>query len=195
MPPDGYSDVVAQLRNAVMRATPTGAHVLVVSRGDDSLTRIGKRRGWHFPCDGDGRWTGYHPPDSEWAIGHLERLREAGAQFLAFPASSFWWLEQYRELADHLDARYPVVAEHQLRYVIFDLREQAVPVSSNGHRNERVTSPRRGPASRPSRRPRSCGRRTKCSATAGTTAPRCDRSTKARPTRFRGSRSAPRGVS
>ncbi len=135
MPPDGYSDVVAQLRNAVMRATPTGAHVLVVSRGDDSLTRIGKRRGWHFPCDGDGRWTGYHPPDSEWAIGHLERLREAGAQFLAFPASSFWWLEQYRELADHLDARYPVVAEHQLRYVIFDLREQAVPVSSNGHRN------------------------------------------------------------
>ena len=130
-----YARIVADLHAAVRGSVPARSRVLVVSRGDDALKRVKGRRTWHFPCDERGRWLGHHPPGDEWAVVHLEQLRARGADFLAFPATAFWWLEHYRTFADHLDNHYAVVAEHQRRYVIFDLREPAVPPSSNGRAN------------------------------------------------------------
>ena len=45
-------------------AIPRNATVLVVSRGDVELLRIGPRRALHFPQDEFGGYAGYHPQDS-----------------------------------------------------------------------------------------------------------------------------------
>jgi hypothetical protein len=48
-------------------------------------------------------------------------MRERGAEFLLFPSTSFWWLDRYPELAEHLESRYGVaVSEDACR--IFALR-------------------------------------------------------------------------
>jgi len=36
----------------------------------------------------------------------VEAVRAAGAEFLVFPATSFWWLDHYGRLAEHLAGRY-----------------------------------------------------------------------------------------
>ena len=43
--------------------------VLVVSKGDPELLRLGTRRARHFPEADDGSWAGHHPADSGEAIG------------------------------------------------------------------------------------------------------------------------------
>ena len=53
---------------------PPDATVLVVSNGDDELSKLGAaRRGWHFPQMEDGTYAGHHPGDSAEAIAHLQR--------------------------------------------------------------------------------------------------------------------------
>jgi hypothetical protein len=42
------------------------------------------------------------PADDASAITELDRMRAAGAHFLAVPWNSFWWLEHYREFDQHL---------------------------------------------------------------------------------------------
>jgi GT2 family glycosyltransferase len=103
----GYRSLVERVRAAVGEAVPAGASVLVVSRGDRDLVRLGDRAGGHFPQDAQGGYLGHHPRDSEQAIAHLEELRRGGAQYLVLPATSYWWLEHYAGFAEHLRGRYP----------------------------------------------------------------------------------------
>jgi GT2 family glycosyltransferase len=102
----GYRSLVERVNEAVEVAVPEGASVLVVSRGDRELVRIDRREAAHFPQDEDGGYLGYHPRDSEEAIASLERLREAGAQYLVLPATATWWLDHYRGFARHLRQHY-----------------------------------------------------------------------------------------
>jgi hypothetical protein len=108
----------------VRDAVPAGSTVLVVSRGDDELIRLGNREGWHFPRHPDGRYAGFHPADSVAAIKHLEELRERGAQYLVFPASARWWLDYYEGFAEHLNSRYTVVADDEWICTIYALRPE-----------------------------------------------------------------------
>ena len=123
-----YDRVTADLCRAVERAVPAGARVLVVSRGDDAFMQIDGREAHHFPCLPGGAWIGFHPPDAAWAIEHLEQQRAAGAEFIAFPSSAFWWLETYRAFASHLDDHYAVAAENQRTHLVYDVREPVVPL-------------------------------------------------------------------
>jgi glycosyltransferase involved in cell wall biosynthesis len=82
---------------------PPYAHVLVVSRGDESLLSLGDAHAEHFPQCEDGKYAGFHPADSADAIKRLEALKERGAQYLLIPASSFWWLEHYEDLNRYLN--------------------------------------------------------------------------------------------
>jgi hypothetical protein len=66
----------------------------------------------------DGLYWGL-PPDGRTAIDELERLRGDGAQYIAFMSPSFWWLEFYSELRDHL-RRYRTVAGSN-RVMVFAL--------------------------------------------------------------------------
>jgi glycosyltransferase involved in cell wall biosynthesis len=69
----------------------------------------------------DGQYWG-RPPDDVTAIQELERLRKAGADFVVFPWSTFWWLGYYAELARHLRRLFPCLVENE-DLIIFDLRE------------------------------------------------------------------------
>ena len=98
----GYRRLVRRVRQRVEQIVPAGGSVLVVSRGDGDLLRIGGRRVQHFPCQADGAYAGFHPADSEAAIRHLAEQRARGATHLVLPATAAWWLDHYPGFADHL---------------------------------------------------------------------------------------------
>lgn len=110
------------VREAIRRAVPIDATVLVVSKGDDELLNLDGRRGWHFPQADGGAYAGYHPPDSAAAIAHLEALRGRGASFILLPRPAFWWLDHYVDFKNHLDNRYRRVSLAHDSCILFDLR-------------------------------------------------------------------------
>jgi hypothetical protein len=105
--PEEYDSLIERLRETANEAIPRNATVLVVSRGDDELLRIGPRRALHFPQDEFGRYPGYHPEDSETAIEMLESMRVRGGEYLLLPSTAFWWLDYYEGFREHLERRYP----------------------------------------------------------------------------------------
>ena len=115
-----YRTTVAFVKDTLEAMTEPDSTVLVVSRGDDALAALAGRSGAHFPHDAEGKWAGHHPSDSEEAIRQLEEARAQGARYFAFPASAFWWLDQYDRLAAHLEERYRRIhaSEH---LVLFEL--------------------------------------------------------------------------
>jgi hypothetical protein len=78
----------------------------------------------------DGEYWG-QPADDSTAIRELERLRQAGARYVAFISSTFWWLEHYRELRRHLSS-FPCPVRND-RLIVFDLRP-GEPVAGTGER-------------------------------------------------------------
>jgi hypothetical protein len=67
----------------------------------------------------EGQYWG-PPADDETAIREAERLRQFGAQYMAFLWPAFWWLEYYAGLRQHLRSRYRCVLENN-RLVVFHL--------------------------------------------------------------------------
>lgn len=111
---------VEAVRRAAVEALPTGARLLVVSKGDPELLELPGCRVRHFPESETGGYAGYHPPDSKAATRHLEALR-GDADYLVFPASAFWWLDYYRGFARHLEARFRRVWDDE-SCLIYSLR-------------------------------------------------------------------------
>jgi hypothetical protein len=118
-----YRRLVRRIQETVHTALPPGATVAVASKGDEELLELGEgRRGWHFPQNEKGVYAGYYPADSEEAISHLEELRSRGAQFLLFPETAFWWLEEYEGFGRHLESRYRRVHDDET-CIIYELSE------------------------------------------------------------------------
>ena len=69
----------------------------------------------------EGRYWG-PPQDGACAIRELERMRAQGATHLVVAWPTFWWLDYYRDFADHLTVHFSRVMEND-RVVIFDLRD------------------------------------------------------------------------
>jgi len=113
--------VAARVRLDADRLLPDEATVLIVSRGDEELLRIGRRDARHFPQASDGVYAGHHPADSTAAVEHLESLRRDGASHLVIPATSDWWLEHYAGLRQHLEERYVQVFADPDSCVIYAL--------------------------------------------------------------------------
>jgi|GEM_PF-227657 len=67
----------------------------------------------------EGRYWG-RPADDATAIRELERLREAGASFIAFVWPAFWWLNYYSHFSRYLRAMYRRVLENE-RLLLFAL--------------------------------------------------------------------------
>jgi GT2 family glycosyltransferase len=101
-----YRQLRKRIRELVRNHVPTGATVLVISKGDGALLELPGRRGWHFPQTEHGTYAGYHPADSAEAIAHLESLRAKGGGFLLIPQTSQWWLEHYAGFRRHLQRNY-----------------------------------------------------------------------------------------
>jgi len=100
---------VTQFCRVAHSVLPPAATVAIVSKGDDRLLNLQGRRAWHFPQSDDGKYLGYHPADSSEAITNLNRLRARGAEYLAFPDPSRWWLDHYLEFRQYLDAEHSVL--------------------------------------------------------------------------------------
>jgi hypothetical protein len=96
-------ELVEAIQRQVAVSLPRGARVSVVSRGDDDLLRQDGRDCSHFPAAADGGYVGYHPEGSGQAIAALLAAQAKGAEYLLFPRTSFWWLDHYVELTQHLD--------------------------------------------------------------------------------------------
>jgi hypothetical protein len=117
-----YPRLVGQIQEVAKAVLPPEATVVVVSKGDEDLLKLGgQRRAWHFPQNEDGVYAGYYPADSAEAIAHLEELLEKGADFLLFPETAYWWLKRYGEFEQHLDARYQRIWSEGC--IIYQLRE------------------------------------------------------------------------
>jgi GT2 family glycosyltransferase len=122
-----YLELIERVRDAVADAVPTGATVLIVSRGDDELVRVEGRDGWHFPRTDDGAYAGHHPADSREAIVQLEAQRAAGAGYIVFPRTGLWWLEHYEGLRRHLDTEYRLKFSDPECCLIYDVTGVATP--------------------------------------------------------------------
>jgi glycosyltransferase involved in cell wall biosynthesis len=73
--------------------------------------------------DRDGQYWG-PPSDSAAAILELEAKCEAGAKYLVFTSSSFWWLDYYSKLNEYLASRYHYIL-HNERVIVYLLSEQS----------------------------------------------------------------------
>jgi hypothetical protein len=60
----------------------------------------------------EGQYWG-PPADDETAIRECERLRQSGAEWIAFIWTTFWWLEHYPGFLQHLRSQYRCVAENE----------------------------------------------------------------------------------
>ena len=101
---------VEGIRKLVAERLPEDAVVVIVNRGDDSMLNLGSRTGWPFPSDAEGQYAGFYPADGSEAIAMLERLRARGATHFVLPHDELWWLQHYRELREHLEARHLEIA-------------------------------------------------------------------------------------
>lgn len=103
-------EIVELIRSEVRLAIPPGARVLVVNDGDPGLLDLDGRPAWRFPATDDGAYI-EHPADSADAIARLERLRDAGAEYLIIPQTSLWWLEYYADFGTYLETSATLVQQ------------------------------------------------------------------------------------
>ena len=127
-----YPRLVRRVSDAVREATPAGASVLVVAKGDDELLRLDGRRAAHFPQAENGAYAGHHPADDAAAVAHLEALRGKGAQYLVIPATSLWWLEHYVGFRRHLERVAAVTVCRPDTCVVFSLAGRGGAGSRSG---------------------------------------------------------------
>jgi GT2 family glycosyltransferase len=120
-----YLLLCARLRAQVVALTSPGSTIGVVSRGDDDLIALPDRVAWHVPRLPDGSWSAGLPADGAEAVRDIEILRVFGADYLVLPATYAWWLDTYRDLAEHLETRsVALLADPEVGFV-WDLRADA----------------------------------------------------------------------
>ena len=138
-----YQQVVERIRDTIRETLTGDASVVVISKGDEDLLRLGSVRASHFPQTGNGMYAGYHPADSAAAISDLEMVRAKGASYLVVPSTAYWWFSHYREFREHLETRYHAIIENK-DCTIYDLSGRAAeaverPIGRSSQSAERRT--------------------------------------------------------
>jgi 4-amino-4-deoxy-L-arabinose transferase-like glycosyltransferase len=98
-----YESSGAQLRDAGLelgKITAPDALIVAVDMGNPTIFYYARRKGWHF-LEQRGIYGGV-PKDSQQAIANLERLHRQGATHFVFTTNTFWWLNSYPGLTQHL---------------------------------------------------------------------------------------------
>lgn len=107
----------------ILKTVPPGSSFILVD--DDqwgSEQSFPSRRSYPF-LEKNGQYWG-PPPDDATAMAELERLRQAGAAYIVFAWPSFWWLQHYTGLRQHLHDHFPCVLDNQ-RLLIFHLNSSS----------------------------------------------------------------------
>ena len=115
-----YRPAAASLRDLgaeLNEATTANALIIAATDGDPTVFYYAHRKGWHFL--GDGVYDG-NPLDSAQIIANLEKLRSRGATHLVFYAGTQWWLDYYKEFAEHL-ATNATLVEQTPEFTIYKL--------------------------------------------------------------------------
>jgi hypothetical protein len=115
-----YRPAAAALRDLgveLNEATTPNALIIAATDGDPTVFYYAHRKGWHFL--GDGVYDG-NPLDSAQIVANLEKLRSRGATHLVFYYGTQWWLDYYKEFAEHLAARATLV-EQTPEFTIYKL--------------------------------------------------------------------------
>lgn len=95
-----WEERVEIAKDEILAAIPVGSGFILVDQTEWELgSGFEGRRVWQF-TERDGVYWG--PPDESTAVDELERLRAAGAEFIVFPWSAFYWFDHYTELSDYL---------------------------------------------------------------------------------------------
>ena len=68
-----------------------------------------------------GVYAGRDPANSNEALRFLESIKAKGAEYLVIPAKSFWWLDDYQEFRQHVEAHYRAVVRDDNTCIIFHL--------------------------------------------------------------------------
>lgn len=116
-----YWPAAASLRNLgqeLNEATTTTALIVAATDGDPTVFYYAHRKGWHFL--GDGVYQG-NPLDSAQIIANLQKLRARCATHLVFYAGTQWWLDYYKEFAEHL-ANSATLVEQTSEFTIYKLQ-------------------------------------------------------------------------
>jgi Dolichyl-phosphate-mannose-protein mannosyltransferase len=98
-------------------ATTPNALIIAATDGDPTVFYYAHRKGWHFL--GDGVYDG-NPLDSAQIVANLEKLRSRGATHLVFYAGTQWWLEYYKDFAEHL-GKTATLVEQNSEFTIYKL--------------------------------------------------------------------------
>jgi len=100
-----YRPSAAPLRDAGLKlkaVTPSNALVAAADNGDPTVLYYAERKGWHF-LEKNGIYDG-EPRDSAQAIIDLEELRNRGAGYLVLTSNTSWWLDDYDQFRQHVEA-------------------------------------------------------------------------------------------
>ena len=100
---------VRQVLEVARSVLPEDAVVIVANRGDEELLKLDGLRAWGFPLIESPCSTDFDLAERTNLIDQLETLRTNGADFLIVPSGAYSWLEQQRELRQHLERRYRTV--------------------------------------------------------------------------------------
>ena len=116
-----YESSAAQLRDAGLelgKITAPDALIVAADMGNPTIFYYARRKGWHF-LEQRGIYGG-NPKDSQQAIADLERLHRQGATHFVFTTNTFWWLNSYPELTQHL-AESATLVEATPEFMIYKL--------------------------------------------------------------------------
>lgn len=120
-----YPTYKRMLSRCIADAIPEGLSLILADDASISLDAVGSRRCLPF-LESGGVFNG-QPANDEGAILEVERMRAAGASFIAIARPAFWWLNYYAGFRQHLCERFPCLAYRpnsgHIICIIFDLRQ------------------------------------------------------------------------
>lgn len=117
--PDASADRMRAMEAELAALVPPGAGFILVDQEEiASGLVLDDRRQWPF-LERNGRYWG-PPADDTTAILELQRLRDAGADFIVFARYGRWWLEYYTGFADYLQRHGELILSND-RFVAFRL--------------------------------------------------------------------------
>jgi len=117
-----WAEEVRRAAREIASIVPAGGSFILVD--DDRLGELPLRDRRPIPFLERGGIYWGAPPDDSTAVRELERLREARPDALVFAWPAFWWLDEYKGLAEHVSRSYARVFANE-RLVVFDLRRPA----------------------------------------------------------------------
>jgi hypothetical protein len=106
------SDELAEL-------VPPGSNLVLVDDNQFGSEIIQERNVIPF-LERNGQYWG-SPPDGTTAVSEFERMRENGADYMAFIWPARWWLHYFPELNDRLRSGFRCILQNE-RLVVFDLQ-------------------------------------------------------------------------